>query len=155
MQEYNIYVGSDHRGFEKKRELLPILDQCHGNVHAKDCGPEKLDPEDDFNDAAIAVSSAVLGDDHSFGVLLCGSAHGVTMQANRFKGIRAIHASTPESSRIGREHDHANVLCLSADELSVDEMERIVKAFCHARPNMAEKYTRRVERLDRPVEGMA
>lgn len=153
MQEYTIYVGSDHRGFEKKQELLPILDECHVNVHAQDCGPETLDPEDDFNDAAIAVSTAVLEGDQGFGVLLCGSAHGVTMQANRFKGIRAIHASTPESARIGREHDHANVLCLSADELSVDEMELIIKAFCHARPNMAEKYIRRVRRLDETVEG--
>ncbi len=149
MQNYTIYIGSDHRGFAKKQELIELLQKCHpGMVQVKDCGPAQLDPDDDFNDAAIAVSSAVLSDDHGFGLLLCGSAHGVTMQANRFKGIRAIHADTPESAKIGREHDHANVLCLSADDLEFAQLDPIIKAFCHARPAQDERYARRVQRLD-------
>ena len=71
MQEYTIYVGSDHRGFEKKQELLPILDECHVNVPAQDCGPETLDPEDDFNHAAIAFSTSIQEGHQGFGVLLC------------------------------------------------------------------------------------
>lgn len=121
---------------------------CHGFLHTEDVWPAEYDPDDDFNDAALQVAKKVLEDEHSFGVLLCGSAHGVCMQANRIKGIRAIHASTPESATIGREHDHANVLCLSADEMDSATMERTVKAFCHARPNLDPRYRRRVERLD-------
>lgn len=155
MQEYTIYIASDHRGFAKKQDLLPILDECHVNVHAKDCGPESYNEEDDYNDAAIAVSSAVLGDERSFGILLCGSAHGVTMQANRFKGIRAANADTIESAQHARTNDHANVLCLSADYLEVNDMEKIIKAFCHAHPDPSEKYRRRAERLDEAVEGMS
>ncbi len=149
MQEHTIYIGSDHRGFEKKQELIELLQKCHpGMVKVQDCGPEKYDPNDDFNDAAIAVSSAVLADKHGVGVLLCGSAHGVTMQANRFKGIRAIHAETPESAKVGREHDHANILCLSADDLTFEQLDPIIKAFCHAHPAQDERYLRRVRRLD-------
>ncbi len=107
-----------------------------------------MDPDDDFNDIAITVASAVLENEHSFGILICGSAHGVCMQANRIKGIRAINASTPESAAIGREDDYANVLCLSGDRFSAEEMEKIVKAFCHARPKTDERYRRRVEKLD-------
>lgn len=148
MPEYRIYLGADHRGFKKKEELFPMLNECHENVIAEDLGAETYDENDDFNDPALAVAQAVLQNKHSFGVLLCGSAHGVCMQANRVKGIRAINADSEASARLGREDDYANVLCLSADQLDVDTMERIVKAFCHARPKLDEHYARRVKRLD-------
>lgn len=148
MPEYRIYLGADHRGFQKKEDLFPMLNECHENVTAEDLGAEAYDEGDDFNDIALAVARAVVKDEHAFGVLLCGSAHGVCMQANRLPGARAIHADNEASARVGREEDWANILCLPADELDVDTMERIVKAFCHARPKMDEKYARRVQRLD-------
>ena len=134
LPEYKIYVGADHRGFQKKAELLPILEGCHPNVKVVDMGAKEYKEDDDFNDPAIDVSLAVLGQEHSFGVLICGSAHGVTMQANRIRGIRAINCLTPESAVIGKQDDYANVLCLSADALSVAEMDEIIKAFCHTAP---------------------
>lgn len=153
MPEYTIYIGADHRGFEKKQELIPILANCHpGMVHVKDLGPDHYDQDDDYNDAAVAVAKAMLKDEHSFGLLLCGSAHGVTMQANRFRGIRAANADNVESASHARTNDHANVLCLSADYLDVSAMDEIIKAFCHARPNQSEKYLRRVRKLDEEAE---
>lgn len=149
--EYKIYIGADHRGFDKKEALFPLLNECHENVVAEDLGADTLDPDDDFNDPAIAVARAVKNNPHSFGVLICGSAHGVCMQANRLPGARAIYAATPESAKIGREDDHANIVCLSADQTSVDDMEKIIKTFCHAHPKMDERYTRRVQKLDEPV----
>lgn len=149
--EYRIYLGADHRGFKKKEQLFPMLNECHENVTVEDMGAESYVEDDDFNDPAIAVAQAVAGNDLAIGVLLCGSAHGVCMQANRIKGARAINANTIESARIGREHDHANILCLPADELDVDTMEQIIKAFCHTRPSSEERYCRRVKRLDQNV----
>lgn len=151
MPEYTLYLGSDHRGFAKKQELLDVLDGCHENVKVQDLGPESYNEEDDYNDAAIAVARAVLGNKHSFGILLCGSAHGVCMQANRFKGIRAINADTVESAKHGRANDHANVICLSAENLETTEMDALIKAFCHTRPDPSEKYQRRARRLDEDV----
>ena len=148
MPEYHIYIGADHRGFQKKEDLLPLIRDCHENVIVEDLGAESLNPDDDFNDPGLAVAEAVAQDKYSFGVLICGSAHGVTMQANRVKGIRAINAGTVESVRVGREEDHANVLCLAADQLDVDTMELLVKTFCHTQPKMDERYCRRVQRLD-------
>lgn len=148
MPEYHIYIGADHRGFQKKEDLLPLIRDCHENVIVEDLGAESLVEDDDFNDPALAVAKAVARDKYSFGVLLCGSAHGVCMQANRIKGARAINASTPESVKVGREDDHANILCLSADELDVDAMEKLIKTLCHTHPKMEERYTRRVKRLD-------
>lgn len=148
MPEYHIYVGADHRGFQKKEDLLPLIRDCHENVIVEDLGAESLVPDDDFNDPALAVAKAVAKDEYSFGVLLCGSAHGVCMQANRIKGARAINAGTVESVKAGREDDYANILCISADELDVDAMEKLVKTMCHTHPKIDERYVRRVKRLD-------
>lgn len=149
MQPYTIYVGADHRGFAKKGELVKLLKDCHpGMVQVEDLGVHKLNPEDDFNDPAIAVAKAVQGNDHAFGVLICASGQGVCMQANRFKGIRAIDADTIEKAQNGRADDYANVVCLSGEHLEPSEMEKIVKALCHTRPKTEEKYLRRMRRLD-------
>lgn len=149
MQGYTLYVAADHRGFEKKNELVKILADCHpGMVKVEDLGPDSYNEEDDYNDAAVVVAKAVLSDEHSFGILLCGSAHGVTMQSNRFRGIRAVNVDTVESAKHARTNDYANVLCLSADYLDLDKMDEIIKAFCHTQPDPAEKYQRRAKRLD-------
>lgn len=150
MQQYTIYVGADHRGFEKKNQLIELLKNCHpGMVAVADLGAQKYDAEDDFNDPAIAVAQAVSEKpETSIGVLLCGSGQGVCMQANRLKGARAILAFQSDEAKAGREDDHANIVCLSADKLEASEMEKIVKAFCHARPKNEAKYLRRMQRLD-------
>lgn len=148
MPEYHIFIGADHRGFEKKEALFPILRDCHENVIVEDLGAFDYEKDDDFNDPAVAVARAVVNTDNSLGILLCGSAHGVCMQANRINGARAINACTPESAKVGREHDHANILCLSADELDFELLEPIIKAFCHAHPSQDERYLRRVRRLE-------
>jgi len=148
MPEYTIFIAADHRGFQKKEELFPLLNECHENVHAEDLGPENYDENDDYNDAAIAVAKAVLSTENSIGVLICGSAHGVTMQANRFKGIRAVNVDSAESAKHARTNDYANVICLSADYLDLDTMENLVKTFCHTQPIKSENYERRARKLD-------
>lgn len=148
MPEYTIFIAADHRGFQKKEELFPILNGCHASVHAEDLGPNSYDQNDDYNDAAIAVAKAVLNTENSFGVLICGSAHGVTMQANRFRGIRAVNVDSVESAKHARTNDYANVICLSADYLDLDTMENLVKTFCHAQPIKSENYERRAAKLD-------
>ncbi len=153
MPEYTIFLGADHRGFEKKNELAKLLVDCHpGMVKVEDLGAFEYVEDDDFNDPAIAVAKAVRGSENSFGALVCASAHGVCMQANRLKGARAINSLTPESAKLGREDDFANIVCLSADQLSVDQMEQIVKTFCHTRPKTEERYARRMRRLDDEVK---
>lgn len=151
--EYHIYLGADHRGFKKKEALFPILSECHENVIIEDLGAESYVEDDDFNDPALAVAQAVANNDFAFGVLLCGSAHGVCMQANRVRGARAIYAKSAESVQKGRAEDHANILCLPADELDVDEMENLIKAFCHTKPVDEERYLRRINRLDESMQG--
>ncbi len=149
MHKYTLYVGADHRGYEKKAALIKLLQNCHpGMVTVEDLGAYEYVPDDDFNDPAKAVAEAVASDENGFGVLICGSAHGVCIQANRFRHVRAINADTPESAAAGRADDYANVVCMSGDHLSPAEMERIVKTLCHTQPKTDDKYLRRLKKLE-------
>lgn len=140
-----IYLGADHRGFELKQQLLPFLQQ-YGEVI--DLGSHEYNPEDDYNDVAIKVSEAILADSSSFGILLCGSAFGISIQANRFKGIRAIFGYTPKLAALGREHNDANILCLSADLTSKGVAEQIVDTFLNTNFIEEPRYIRRNKKLD-------
>lgn len=148
-ERVTIFIGADYRGFAKKSELLPFLNSCHPDfIEIIDKGAFDNNLSD-YNDPAIAVAKAVKSTENSFGILLCGSAHGVCMQANRFKGIRAINAFSPKSAKIGREHDNANVLCLSAELFDLDALKNIVYTFFHTQFSGEERRVRRIARLDK------
>ena len=156
-----IFIGSDHRGYELKEHLVAALSggtAPESQITAKsetgedylvtDLGPFTLDPNDDYNDAAIKVAKAVRENPTSRGILICGSAHGIEIQANRFKGVRAIAAYSPELAKIGREHNDANVLCLSADFTNREDVDKIVEIFLNTAFSGEERHIRRTKRLD-------
>ena len=142
----NIYIGADYRGFEKKQRVLDFL--AGENCNVTDEGAYAYNEGDDFNDPAVAVAKAVREDLGAFGILICDSAHGVTIQANRFKGIRAAHCDSEESAKLAREHDDANVLCLSAQFLDEEKMRNIIKTFLETSFQNIERRVRRINRLD-------
>ena len=141
-----LFVGSDYRGFEKKQSLLDFLRQTNNEVN--DMGDYEYVEGSDFNDPAVAVAKSVREEPGAMGILICDSAHGVTMQANRFKGIRAAHCQDTESAKLAREHDDANVLCLSAHFLDDENMRRIVETFLNTNFENLERRVRRINRLD-------
>ena len=144
-----IYVASDHRGFDQKQEIVAFLK--NKGLDAIDLGPMTYAPEDDYPIYASRVVEAIknAGDNEiACGVLICGSAQGISIAANRFKGIRAIAAYSEELARIGREHNDANVICLSADYNSLAQNERILWSFLTADFTGEERHIRRIEMLD-------
>ena len=145
-----IFLGADHRGFVTKQHILASLAKSEWaeNYEIVDLGPETMRPDDDFNDYAIAVSRAVRETEESRGILICGSAHGISMQANRFKGIRAICGYTPELVRLGRLHNDANVLCLSSDFMDDQAVDQAIDMFLRGNFLPEERYIRRNQRLD-------
>lgn len=141
-----VYVGADYRGLERKAQLVKFLKEK--DVEAIDEGDFEYREGSDFNDSAIAVAKAVLGEPDAFGILICDSAHGMTMQANRFRGIRAAHCDSAESAKLAREHDDANVLTLSAHFTNEEEMQKIVETFLSTKFTNLERRVRRIKRLD-------
>ena len=141
-----IFVGADYRGFEKKQKLLEFL--AGRNDEIIDCGAFEYEEGDDFNDPAVAVAKQVCENRGALGILICDSAHGVTMQANRFKGVRAAHCDSAESAKLAREHDDANVLCLSAHFMDDGTMREIATVFLDTSFENLERRVRRINRLD-------
>lgn len=141
-----VFVGADYRGFELKNKLLNFL--VESNHSATDEGAYEYNEGDDYNDPAIKVAMSVRENPGALGILICDSAHGVTIQANRFKGIRAAHCDSEESAKLAREHDDANILCLSAHFIDEEKMRNIVKTFLETNFVNLERRVRRVNRLD-------
>ncbi len=141
-----IYIGADHRGFEKKNMLVKFLRGQGYEVF--DQGTYNFTEGDDFNDPAVAVSKNVRDNAGSLGILLCGSAHGMTIQANRFKRIRAAHCDSTASAVMAREHDNCNILCLSAQSIEEDKMQDIVTTFLTTEFEPLERRVNRIKRLD-------
>ncbi len=141
-----IFVGADYRGLELKSRILQFLAE---NGHdAVDEGAYEFAEGDDYNDPAIKVATDVRENPGAYGVLICDSAHGMTIQANRFKGVRAAHCGSAESARLAREHDDVNVLCLSAHFTDFEKAKEILQAFLQTNFEPLERRVRRINRLD-------
>lgn len=119
-----IHIGSDHAGYKLKEYLKARLT---GRYEIKDHGPDSSESVD-YPDYAHPVAEAV-SHQGGIGILICGSANGVAMAANKHAGIRAAICWLPEIAMLARQHNDANVLCIPARFLTESEAERIVDLF--------------------------
>lgn len=140
-----IYLGADYHGLAKKDLLLSYL--AGQGYEVQDEGAYEYQEGDDYNDSAINVARKVRDDYGSMGILICDSAHGMTIQANRFKRIRAANCANPDSAKLAREHDDANILCLSA-RATDEDAKAIADAFLKTHFDELERRVRRINRLD-------
>jgi len=140
-----IYIGADHRGFHLKDKLSQWLrEQGHEVV---DCGNTVYDPNDDFPDYSFAVADSVVKDEGSRGIIMCGSGGGVTIAANKVKGIRCTTAVHVADVKHNRQHDDINVLALSADYTDFDEAKELASAFILIEFEAAERHVRRLNKI--------
>lgn len=142
-----IYIGADHRGYELKEELKTWLGD--NNFEFEDAGNFMYDPEDDYIDPAIKVGEMIEGNKGDYGILICGSGHGVEMVANKFRNVRAIIGFNREVTVQGREHEDANVLVLPADWVETDEAIERVRLFLQTEASKQDKYVRRRSRAEK------
>lgn len=124
-----IAVGADHAGFEYKELLKKWLEK---NGYAlKDFGANNADSAD-YPDFAHPVASAVEKNEFEFGLLVCGSANGVAITANKHQGVRAAICWNEELASLARQHNNANVLCLPARYITIELAEKILDRFLHS-----------------------
>lgn len=121
-----ISIGADHAGFDYKKKLVDVLKQQGHEII--DHGTHSEDSVD-YPDFAHPVADDVANDKAAFGILICGSANGVAMAANKHKGIRAAICWNEELAELSREHNNANVLCLPSRFISFDLAEKISSVF--------------------------
>ena len=119
-----IHIGSDHAGFALKERMKQVL----GNEYSvKDYGPSSADSVD-YPDYAHPVAKAV-ETEGGLGILICGSANGVAMTANKYAHIRAAICWLPEIAALARQHNDANIVCIPARFVSEQEAEQIADVF--------------------------
>ena len=124
-----IAIASDHRGFEAKKKLLPVLKKLGHEV--QDVGCEST-ASCDYVDFAATAARAVARGEADVGILLEGSGIGMSITANKVRGIRAALIHDEVTARRAREHHHCNVLCIGTELLSEDHIRSIVEIFLSA-----------------------
>ncbi len=142
-----ILIASDHAGFSLKEKLIKnltvdltvdlnvdlnkdLLSQSSTKFILEDLGPS-TDASVDYPDYAKKVCNEIIKskDPKTMGVLICGSGQGMSIMANKFKEIRAALCWSESTAKLSRQHNNANVLCLSSREISDDLNYKILKVF--------------------------
>jgi ribose 5-phosphate isomerase B len=121
-----IAIGSDHAGFEYKEALRTWLEK---NGYTYKVFGTYSTASADYPDFAHPVANAVEGKEFDMGILVCGSANGVAITANKHQGIRAAICWTEELAGLARQHNDANVVCIPARFISLDDAEKITNRF--------------------------
>lgn len=122
-----VVIGSDHAGFEQKER---IKEHLAGKGHDLiDVGAANADDSVDYPDFAIQAGRTVARGDADLGVLVCGTGIGMSIAANKVRGVRAANVTIPEFAVLAREHNNANVVTVSARFIPVQVNEEIVDAF--------------------------
>ena len=121
-----IAIGSDHAGFDQKLQVIRWLNEKGFQV--MDMGVYE-NKSVDYPDYAHPVAAAVEDGEAAFGILLCGSANGVCMTANKHAGIRAALCWQTDIAMLARKHNNANVICLPSRFIADDYAKYIVQAF--------------------------
>lgn len=140
----SVAVGCDHAGFPYKDELIASL-RARGLV-VQDFGTHSGESVD-YPDFVHPVARAVGEQPGTVGLLICGSANGVAMAANKHAGVRAAVCWNEEIAVLARTHNDANVLCLPARFVSVDEARAMTKAFLESEFEGG-RHARRVAKID-------
>jgi len=122
-----IAIGGDHAGFEHKAILIDFLKE----YSIKDFGTYGNDSVD-YPDFAHPVASAVENEEFDLGILICGSANGVAITANKHQGIRAAICWNSELAELARTHNNANVLCIPARFVSTELAKEITSKFINS-----------------------
>lgn len=134
-------IGADHAGFEYKEILKAFL----ADYQVTDFGTHSLDSVD-YPDFAHPVASSVEKGEADFGILVCGSAQGVAITANKHQGIRAAVAWLTDIAKLSRQHNNANVICIPARFVSPELAKEMVTAFLET-PFEGGRHTNRVNKI--------
>ena len=139
-----VAIGSDHAGYRYKQILADELrDSGHEVLDLGTDGPQSVD----YPDYARAVAEAVASGEVERGILVCGSAVGVCVVANKVPGIRAGVCHTTYSARQAVDHDDINVLCLGERVIGIEVARAVTEAFMQARFSEEERHLRRLQKV--------
>ena len=139
-----IYIGSDHAGYETKEYIKNFLEK--NKIKYKDFSP-KTKQGDDYPDHAKKVAKSVAKDKGSKGILICGTGVGMTIAANRIKGVRSALLLDEYTTKKARSSNDANVACLRGWKFSKPKATKLIKLFLKTPFDKKTRRQRRIKKL--------
>jgi len=140
----NLAIASDHAGYNLKNYIVHNLKR---EINLNDFGTNN-EESCDFPDFAKEVCDFVVNNESSRGLLICGSGVGMSISANKIKGIRAANVVDKETAIQSVEHNDVNVLCLGANNINEENVIDIVESFLDAKLIQDERYLRRISKFE-------
>jgi ribose 5-phosphate isomerase B len=140
-----ISIGADHAGYEMKQQLIEVIKKLGHTVH--DVGTFEPGKPDDYPDYAVLVAQDLRAGGAERGILVCGSGVGVSVAANKFKGVRAGLCNDHYSAHQGVEHDDMNVLVLGSRIVGPMTAQDAAEAFLAAKFSGEERHVRRLKKV--------
>ena len=138
-----IGIGCDHGGYELKEHIKKLLESK--GIEVKDFGTHNTDSID-YPDIAIPLCKSVVDGEIEFGILTCGTGIGMSICANKIKGIRAAHVTDSFSARMTKMHNNSNVICLGGRITGPEIATDIVEAYMNAE-FMGGRHQNRVDKV--------
>ena len=143
MSEKRIFVGCDHGGLEMKLDLVQLLKERGWEVVDYGCDTSE---SVDYPDYAALVAAKVASDPGTLGLLVCGTGIGMSMAANKVKGIRAALCGDTFSAEMTRRHNNANIICLGGRVIGSELARAILVSFIEA-PFDGGRHQRRLDKF--------
>ncbi len=142
-----LYIASDHGGFNLKEAIIKFL--TSKGIAVTDMGPYIPEPSDNYPDYVLPVMKNLQEDTTAKAILICRNGVGVSMLANKFKGIRAALSWNAQHAKSARLDDNSNVLALPADYISELEAQEIVQAWLTTEFSGEERHVKRLQEVSR------
>ena len=136
-------IATDHNGVNEKQVLIDYIKE--NGIEVVDYSPINTDT-DDYPDYAKKVATAVKNGQIRYGILMCGTGIGMSIAANKVKGIRAAKVSSVDEARLAKEHNNANIVCLSYKE-DMDKLKEMILTFIKTEFSNEERHVRRVAKI--------
>jgi ribose 5-phosphate isomerase B len=140
-----IAIGADHGGYEYKNQIIEMLK--NNGYTVKDFGTDSAE-SCDYPEFAKRVAAAVASKEFDRGILICGTGIGMSIAANKQKGIRAALCSDLFSAKATREHNDSNILCLGARVIDIDLAIQITEVWLNTPFSNEERHLRRIGMIE-------
>lgn len=142
-----VAIGSDHGGYELKEKIKSYLNSQ--NVSVVDYGTNSSDPVD-YPDFGEKVGHAITQGDFDFGIVLCGTGIGISIAANKVKGVRAALVYDDTTARLAKEHNNANIIALGGRTTTYEQAISIINTFSQA--TYEKRHQKRLDKI-KNIEG--
>ena len=136
-------IATDHNGVNEKKEIISFL--VNQGFEVDDLSPDNTSI-DDYPDFAKRVCESVLNKRADLGILMCGTGIGMSIAANKFKGIRCAKVSNESEAILARQHNNANVIALSYKE-NINSLKLMIEKFVKTEFSNEERHIRRIEKI--------